>query len=94
MPVSRKVSTVARQLGSPWLISSVLRDWGDIHLKYQQLDAATAAFSEVLSLTNSPGQDPYLIAQATYGLAQIAALREDITEAHRLGTDSMKHLKL
>lgn len=81
---------VARSLGSPWLISSVLRDWGDIHLKFQQLDAAAAAFNEVLSLTNSPGQDPYLIAQATHGLAQIAALRRDFAEAHQLGTDSMK----
>ena len=81
---------VARQLGSPWLISAILRDWGDIHLKYQQLDAAAAAFNEVLSLTNSSGQDPYLIAQAEHGLAQIAALRGDITEAHRLGTNSMK----
>lgn len=81
---------VARSLGSPWLISSVLRDWGDIHLKFQQLDAAAAAFHEVLRLTNSPGQDPYLTAQAAHGLAQIAALRGDIAEAHRLGTDSMK----
>ena len=81
---------VARQLGSPWLISAILRDWGDIHLKYQQLDAAAAAFNEVLSFTNSSGQDPYLIAQAEHGLAQIAALRGDITEAHRLGTNSMK----
>jgi tetratricopeptide (TPR) repeat protein/transcriptional regulator with XRE-family HTH domain len=84
---------VARQLGSPWLISAILRDWGDIHLKYQQLDAAAAAFNEVLTLTNSPGQDPYLIAQAEHGLAQIAALRGDLIEAHRLGTDSMKRFE-
>ncbi len=81
---------VARHVGSPWLISAVLRDWGDIHLKYQQLDAAAAALNEVLTLTNSSGQDPYLIAQAEYGLAQIAALRGDISEARRLGTASMK----
>ena len=81
---------VARSLGSPWLISSVLRDWGDIHLKFQQFDAAAAAFNEVLSLTNSPGQDPYLIAQATHGLAQIALQRGDLAEAYQLGTDSMK----
>jgi tetratricopeptide (TPR) repeat protein/transcriptional regulator with XRE-family HTH domain len=80
---------VARHLGSPWLISSVLRDWGEIHLKYHQLDAATAAFQEVLTLTSDSGRDPYLIAQAHYGLAQIAALRGDITEARRLGTDSL-----
>jgi tetratricopeptide (TPR) repeat protein/transcriptional regulator with XRE-family HTH domain len=80
---------VSRHLGSPWLISSVLRDWGEIHLKYRQLDAATAAFQEVLALTSGSGQDPYLIAQAHYGLAQIAALRGDITEARCLGTKSL-----
>jgi tetratricopeptide (TPR) repeat protein/transcriptional regulator with XRE-family HTH domain len=80
---------VSRHLGSPWLISSILRDWGDIHLKYRQLDAATAAFQEVLALTSGSGQDPYLIAQAHYGLAQIAALRGDLTEARHLGTKSL-----
>jgi tetratricopeptide (TPR) repeat protein/transcriptional regulator with XRE-family HTH domain len=85
---------VARQLGSPWLISAILRDWGDIHLKYQQLDAAAAAFNEVLTLINSPGQDPYLIAQAEHGLAQIAALRGDLVEAYRLGIDSIKRFEM
>ena len=80
---------VSRHLGSPWLISFVLRDWGEIHLKYRQLDAATAAFQEVLALTSDAGRDPYLIAQAHYGLAQIAALRGDTTEARRLGTKSL-----
>lgn len=80
---------VARHLGSPWLISSVLRDWGEIHLKYHQLDAATSTFEEVLTLTSDSGRDPYLIAQAQYGLAQIAALREDLTKAHQLGMDSL-----
>jgi len=80
---------VARHLGSPWLISSVLRDWGDIHLKYRHLDDAAAAFQEVLTLTSGSGRDPYLIAQAQYGLARIAALRGDTTEARRLGTDSL-----
>lgn len=80
---------VARHLGSPWLISSVLRDWGEIHLKYGRLDLATAAFQEVLILTSGPKRDPYLIAQAQYGLGQIAALREDTAEAHRLGTESL-----
>ena len=84
---------VARQLGSPWLICAILRDWGDIHLKYQQLDAAAAAFNEVLTLTNSPGQDPYLIAQAEHGLAQIAALRGDFVKTYRLGMASMKRFE-
>ena len=50
-------------------------------------------FSEVLTLTSDSRQDPQLIARAQYGLAQIAALRGDITEARRLGTDSAAYLK-
>ncbi len=80
---------VARHLGSSWLISSVLRDWGEIHLQYGQLDLAAAAFQEVLTLTDGPKRDPYLIAQAQYGLGKIAALRGDIAKACRLGTESL-----
>jgi tetratricopeptide (TPR) repeat protein/transcriptional regulator with XRE-family HTH domain len=80
---------VARHLGSPWLISSILRDWGEIHLKYGQLDLAAAAFQEVLTLTDGPKRDPYLIAQAQYGLGKIAALRGDSAEARRLGAESL-----
>jgi len=80
---------VARHLGSSWLISSVLRDWGEIHLKYGQLDLATAAFQEVLTLTSGPKRDPYLIAQAQYGLGQIALQQGDTAEARRLGMESL-----
>jgi tetratricopeptide (TPR) repeat protein len=80
---------LARHLGSPWLIGNVLKHWGEIHLKHQQLDAAIAAFQEVLTLTSGSRQDPQLIVWAEYGLARIAALRGNVSEARRLGTDCM-----
>lgn len=84
---------LARHLGSPWLIGNILKHWGEIHLKYQQLDAAAAAFHEVLTLTSGSRQDPQLIVWAQYGLAKIAALRGDFMEARRLGTDTLAILE-
>ena len=81
------------------LINAMYVSWGEIHLKYQHLDAAASAFNEVLQATKSiqaketiplslpTEQDPVLRAQAQYGLAQIAALHGSITEAHRLGEE-------
>ncbi len=62
-------------------------DWGEIHLKYQQLSAA-AAFREVLSQEKSPTGEPELLADAQYGLARVAALRGDIAEAMQLAQAS------
>ncbi len=84
---------LARHLGSPWLIGNIFKHWGEIHLKYQQLDAAASAFHEVLTLTSGSRQDPQLISWAQYGLAKIAALRGDFMEARRLGTDTMAILE-
>lgn len=84
---------VARQIGTPWHINGALVEWGELHLRYQQLDAAAAAFSEVPTSMSDSEQDPQWIARSQYGLAQIAALRGDITEARRLGTNSVTILE-
>jgi hypothetical protein len=84
------------------LTNSMYVFWGEIHLKYQYLDAAISAFDEVLRSTDESGQrqsegtvplptpmeqDLVLRAQAQYGLARIAALHGATTEAHRLGEE-------
>jgi tetratricopeptide (TPR) repeat protein/transcriptional regulator with XRE-family HTH domain len=84
------------------LIDAMYIFWGEIHLKYQYLDAATSAFAEVLQSAReseqaqgkevsegptSREQDPGLRALAQYGLARIATLHGAITEAHRLGEE-------
>jgi tetratricopeptide (TPR) repeat protein/transcriptional regulator with XRE-family HTH domain len=80
---------LARGLGAPWYIHNVLIDWGGIHLNYQQLDAATAAFQEVLTSENEGASEPVMLALARYGLARSAALRGETAEALRLGRESL-----
>jgi len=79
---------LARSQGSPWYISKTLAEWGEIHLKYQQLNAAAATFQEVLISERNTGGDPELLARARYGLARVAAYRGKTSEAARLGLES------
>lgn len=78
---------LARPRGSPWYISTTLAEWGEIHLKYKQIDAADAAFQEVLIYECSTGEQPELLAKALYGLAQVAAYQGRTSEAARLGLE-------
>jgi tetratricopeptide (TPR) repeat protein len=81
---------LTRRQGASWYMGAALIYWGELHLKYQQLEAANIAFRKVISLNSGPEQrDLQLIAWAYYGLAQSAALHGDITEARSLGTDSL-----
>ena len=81
---------LTRRQGASWYMGAALIYWGELHLKYQQLEAANIAFRKVISLNSGPEQrDLQLIAWAYYGLAQSAALHDDITEARSLGTDSL-----
>ncbi|HEY4033698.1 MAG TPA: tetratricopeptide repeat protein [Ktedonobacteraceae bacterium] len=84
---------LARNLRDPRLISGALVNWGELHVSYQRLEAATVVFDEVLTLNSQSDRDPDLLAHAKYGLAQIAALGGDITEAHRLCQESLTILE-
>lgn len=78
----------ARTIGAPRYIYTVLLDRGEIHLKYQQLDAARAAFHEVLLQEKSPDRELELAANALYGLARIAHAQGQIADAIRLAQES------
>jgi tetratricopeptide (TPR) repeat protein/transcriptional regulator with XRE-family HTH domain len=81
---------LTRRQGASWYMGAALIYWGELHLKYQQLEAANIAFRKVISLNSGPEQrDLQLIAWAYYGLAQSAALYDDIAGARSLGTDSL-----
>ncbi len=80
---------LAHRQGSKWEIVATLAVWGLLHLKYQQLDAASAAFHEVLAVNRGSRWDPQMSAVAQYGLAQIAALQGDSKEARLLGEKSL-----
>jgi tetratricopeptide (TPR) repeat protein len=69
------------------LINTMHVFWGETHLKYHNLDAATSAFNKALRSVDVSEQDATLQAQARYGLARIAALQGAITEAYRLGQE-------
>jgi tetratricopeptide (TPR) repeat protein len=84
---------LARRQGALWDLGFTLATWGEIHLQYQQVEAATSAFDEVLALNNDAERDPHLLARAQYGLAQILALRGEISEARRLGQESLVTLE-
>ena len=79
---------IARQLDNPRLISVALNEWGKLHLKLAQFDAASAAFREVEAKASSNGNQA-LIAGAFYGLAQVALAQGNLIEARRQGLDSL-----
>jgi tetratricopeptide (TPR) repeat protein/transcriptional regulator with XRE-family HTH domain len=81
---------LARQIGRPHITANALYEYGNLYLDQQQLEAAEAAFQEVLSTTPEGSQD--LIALARYGLARVAAARGNTHEVQRLGEASVTAL--
>lgn len=84
---------LARSIGSSWYISNVLTEWGDIHLKFGQIDAAFTAFHEVLTGENLVETEPVLASLAHYGLARVAAHRGNIDEAIQLGQQALEQFE-
>ena len=76
---------LARQEKSAWLLSNALGMWGNIHLQFQNLDAATSMYQEMFTLN----VDPQLVALALYGLARVAAQRGEMSRAQQLGQESL-----
>lgn len=87
----RESLALARTIGSPWYIYGALRDWGEMHLKYQQVEAAAAAFREILEYERDTKGEPELLASAEFGLARVAALRGNIEEALYFADESETH---
>ncbi|MHB8600299.1 MAG: tetratricopeptide repeat protein [Ktedonobacteraceae bacterium] len=84
----RESLALAHAIGSPWYIYGTLLDWGENHLKHGYLDAAEAAFHEILAHEKSPVGEPELLAGSEYGLARVALLRGNVEEALRLAGKS------
>jgi tetratricopeptide (TPR) repeat protein/transcriptional regulator with XRE-family HTH domain len=89
----QKSLDLARSHNSPWHISKTLSKWGEVHIKFLELNAADAVFQEVLIYGRNDGGDPESLAKALYGLARIAALHSNITEATHLGQESAMHFE-
>ncbi len=82
---------LARQIANHWNLTAVLHEWGELHLKQQQLDVAETAFRETRDIA-SEGNVEY-IAIADYSLARIAAAQGDTSQARRQGQESLALLE-
>jgi tetratricopeptide (TPR) repeat protein len=78
----------AREMGHRWLISETLCEFGDCYLNQLKVEAAYAAFDEAHSIARGIGGQE-LLAHTLYGLARIALFKKDVTEARRLGKESL-----
>lgn len=78
---------LSRQIRTGYLICDNLFIWGEFCLLRQQIDEAASAFQEMLDI--QPEEDMLLLAQARYGLAQVAAAQGNNSEARRLGEMSL-----
>jgi tetratricopeptide (TPR) repeat protein len=78
---------LARRLGHAQLLCSMLYAWGELALKRQQIDMASATFEEMQTLIPQGAQE--LIAKAEYGLARVCATKGNIDEAHQRGETSL-----
>ncbi len=81
--------SLARQIGHPWMIAMILKDWGEIHLAHRHLDAAAAAFEEVLTLNADALESQDLLAHAQYGIARVTAAQGTIAQACSLAEESL-----
>lgn len=84
--------TLARQIGRPLMVADALYKYGNLCLKRNQIEAARVAFNEMNAKVPEGGRE--LVALAQYGLARIAALNGDMSEARKIGELSVTDLEL
>lgn len=81
---------IARQINNPLLICTQLYAQGELSLQKQQPGKARYTFREILVL--APADSQKVIADARYGLARVAALKQNYEEARRLAESSLSIL--
>jgi hypothetical protein len=79
---------LARESKHRVLTCNALNTRGELHLRQQEVEAASTDFLEALAIVQEIGaQEP--IATALYGLARVAVIEGNITKAHQLGQQSL-----
>jgi uncharacterized protein HemY len=78
---------IARQIKRHRLLCEALSMWGELYLKQQQWVQASSAFGEVRDIATEVNQE--FQAEASYGLARVAAAQGDSREARALGQASL-----
>ncbi|MEO8970470.1 MAG: tetratricopeptide repeat protein [Ktedonobacteraceae bacterium] len=84
-------TNIAREIGIPQVIANILYEYGNLHLDQQQIEDAYEKFSEMQDTIREGDQE--LVALSQYGLARVAFVLNNIEEARRLGTMSVKLLE-
>jgi tetratricopeptide (TPR) repeat protein len=79
---------IARDMGHRWLVGETLCMWGMAQLKQEMLGAAEATLIEALEVAGAMSAD--FVALAEYGLARVAAAREDYERADHYGQESYR----
>ncbi len=82
--------TLARQINRHQMTANALYEYGDLNVKQGKIEGAEVIFREMLTLVPESDQD--LVALGQYGLARVAAMQGNISEARRLGEASLKTL--
>lgn len=82
---------IAWEIGTPLIIASVLYEYGNLSLDQQQIEFAYQTFSEMQETILEGDQE--FVALSQYGLARVAAAKNNIEEARRLGAMSLKSLE-
>ena len=81
---------LARRLSAPLELMTLLTGWGEIQLFHGHFDAAREHFQDVFALDTAEHNYPEMLAQAHYGLAQIAFHEQNIGKAHEHAAASVK----
>jgi len=78
---------LSEAVGQSWAVARLLNEWGDVCLELGKRSAAATAFRRSLEIAQET-EAQALIGEALYGQARLAASREDLAEALRLGRES------
>jgi tetratricopeptide (TPR) repeat protein/transcriptional regulator with XRE-family HTH domain len=81
---------LARQVARPQMIATALYECGNLYLEQQQIEQARTAFNEMCAATPEGARD--LFALYHFGLARTAAAQGDLSEARKLGSQSVAEL--
>jgi tetratricopeptide (TPR) repeat protein/transcriptional regulator with XRE-family HTH domain len=93
---------LARRQGAAYALGWSLTSWAEIHLLFDQRDAAAALCEETLKLSEEVklGMDMQIVAKAQFLLGKVLALRGDFAQARQLGNKAIailergRHFKL
>lgn len=82
---------LAKQIGIAQITAHALYEYGNLYLNQQKIAEAEAMFNEVLITISNRSED--FIALAQYGLARVAAYRNNLEVARELGEKSATKLE-